>query len=101
MLNTTRIRAGTPAADPGAIRQPDVTLPEDACDPATLLDLFETQDKGRNTAAVAAKMGVPAERIIVMSDSGWDGPHFERAYQAGAFTISSMTKPSLAVYCDK
>jgi len=40
-------------------------------------------------------MGIPAERVIVMGDSGGDGPHFEWAHQAGAFIISSMTKPSL------
>jgi hypothetical protein len=74
--------------------------PAGAGDPPTILDLLETQDKGRNTAAVAAKMGLPAERVIVMGDSGGDGPHFDWAHQAGAFIISSMIKPSLAAYCD-
>jgi hypothetical protein len=36
-----------------------------------------------------------------MGDSGGDGPHFEWAHQAGAFIIGSMTKHSLATYCDK
>ena len=36
-------------------------------------------------------MGIPAERVIVMGDSGGDGPHFEWASQTGAFTIGSMT----------
>jgi hypothetical protein len=75
--------------------------PAGAGDPPTTLDLHETQDKGRNTAFVAAKMGLPPERVIVMGDSGGDGPHFEWAHQAGAFIISSMIKPSLAAYCDK
>jgi 2-hydroxy-3-keto-5-methylthiopentenyl-1-phosphate phosphatase len=70
-------------------------------DPHTILDLIEIQDKGKNTAAVAAKMGIPAERVILMGDSGGDGPHFEWGHRAGAFTIGSMTKPSLAAYCDK
>ena len=70
-------------------------------DPPFILDLRETQDKGRNTAAVAAKMGIPAARVIVMGDSGGDGPHFEWAHQTGAFTIGSMTKSSLTAYCDK
>jgi hypothetical protein len=75
--------------------------PAGAGDPPLILDLRETHDKGRNTAAVAAQMGIPAERVIVMGDSGGDGPHFEWAHEAGAFVISSMTKPSLAAYCDK
>jgi hypothetical protein len=70
-------------------------------DPPRVFDLLETRDKARNTAAVAAQMGIPAERVIVMGDSGGDGPHFEWAHQAGACIISSMTKPSLAAYCDQ
>jgi hypothetical protein len=73
----------------------------DASDPSLIFELHETRDKGRNTAAVVAEMGIPAERVIVMGDSGGDGPHFEWAHQAGAFTIGSMTKHSLAAYCDK
>jgi hypothetical protein len=80
---------------------PMFRYPAGAGDPPFILDLHETQDKGRNTAAVAAKMGIPAARVIVMGDSGGDGPHFEWAHQAGAFTIGSMTKSSLAAYCDK
>jgi hypothetical protein len=76
-------------------------FPSGADDPPTILDLFETHDKGKNTAAVAFRLGIPAERVIVMGDSGGDGPHFEWAHQAGAFTIGSMTKPSLAAFCEK
>jgi 2-hydroxy-3-keto-5-methylthiopentenyl-1-phosphate phosphatase len=75
--------------------------PAGASDPPFILDLHETQDKGRNTAAVVAQMGIPAERVIVMGDSGGDGPHFEWANRAGAFIIGSMTKHSLATYCDE
>lgn len=75
--------------------------PAGAGDPALILDLHETRDKGRNTAAVLAQTGVPAARAIVMGDSGGDGPHFEWAHQAGAFAIGSMTKHSLAAYCDE
>ena len=78
---------------------PMVRYPSSATDPPTVLDLLETQDKGKNTAAVVAGMGLPAGRVIVMGDSGGDGPHFEWAHRAGAFIIGSMTKPSLAGYC--
>ena len=80
---------------------PMFRYPTGHSDPHTVLDLLETQDKGTNTAAVVAKMGIPAERVIVMGDSGGDGPHFEWGHQAGAFTIGSMTKQSLAAYCKR
>jgi hypothetical protein len=78
---------------------PMVRFPAGPSDPETVLDLVETQDKGKNSAAVVADMGIPADRVIVMGDSGGDGPHFEYAHRAGAFIIGSMTKPSLAAYC--
>lgn len=78
---------------------PMVRYPSRATDPLTVLDLLETRDKGKNTAAVVADLGIPAGRVIVMGDSGGDGPHFEWAHRAGAFSIGSMTKHSLADYC--
>ena len=80
---------------------PMVRFPAGPSDPETILDLVETQDKAKNSAAVAAGMGIPADRVIVMGDSGGDGPHFEWAHRAGAFIIGSMTKPSLAAYCEQ
>jgi hypothetical protein len=108
MLNTTgmigyfqRVFAkGLLPQIPALSANPMFRYPGGAGDPPAILDLRETQDKGRNTAAMAAQMGIPAERVIVMGDSGGDGPHFEWAHQAGAFIIGSMTKPSLAAYCD-
>ena len=78
---------------------PMVRYPSSATDPSTVLDLHETRDKGSNTAAVVADMKIPAGRVIVMGDSGGDGPHFEWAHRAGAFIVGSMTKASLAGYC--
>jgi hypothetical protein len=109
MLNTTgmigyfqRVFAkGLLPSVPVLSANPLFRFPPGAGDPGLILDLNETRDKGRNTAAVAAQMGIPAERVIVMGDSGGDGPHFEWARQAGAFTIGCMTKHSLAAYCDE
>jgi hypothetical protein len=84
---------------PAISANPMFRYPASATDPPTVLDLFETHDKGKNTAAMVSGMGIPAHRVIVMGDSGGDGPHFEWAHQAGAFTIGSMTKPSLASFC--
>ena len=68
-------------------------------DMPAVYELFETRDKSRNTAAVADKHSIRADKIVIMGDSGGDGPHFEWGSQNGAFLISCMTKPSLADYC--
>ena len=107
MLNTTgmigyfqRVFAkGLLPTVPVLSANPLFRYPAGAGGPGLILDLNETKDKGRNTAAVVAKTGIPAERVIVMGDSGGDGPHFEWASQTGAFTIGSMTKHSLSSYC--
>ena len=68
-------------------------------DPLQVLDLFEIQDKSKNTRAVADRFNIPGEKIVLMGDSGGDGPHFEWGAQNGAFLIGSMPKPSLETYC--
>ena len=68
-------------------------------DPGHVYDLFEIQDKGKHTAAVARRFNIPSEKIIVMGDSGGDGPHFEWGAAIGAYKIGSMAKPSLKQYC--
>ena len=73
--------------------------PSSSTDPEVILELSETSDKGINTQAVAQKFGAPPAKIVVMGDSGGDGPHFEWGRQAGAFRIGSMTKHSLTTYC--
>lgn len=62
-------------------------------------DLFETSDKGKNTEAAAGKYGIPLNKIILIGDSGGDGPHFEWGNRVNASLIGSMTKPSLEQYC--
>ena len=69
-------------------------------DPPAIHDLLEIRDKAKNTAAVAQRFNIPADKIIVMGDSGGDGPHFEWGSETGAFLIGSMTKPSLENYCE-
>ncbi len=68
-------------------------------DPATIFDLFATSDKARHSAAAAAQFNIPPERIIVIGDSGGDGPHFEWGAHTGARLVASMAKPSLQDYC--
>jgi len=78
---------------------PLIRYPGLKSDPLRVYELFEARDKGRNTEAVARSLGIPAEKIILMGDSGGDGPHFEWGAESGAFLIGSMTKASLDSYC--
>ena len=59
----------------------------------------EIHDKPRNTQAVMRALNVPEKRVIIIGDSGGDGPHFEWGDSMGALLIGSMTKPSLDAYC--
>jgi 2-hydroxy-3-keto-5-methylthiopentenyl-1-phosphate phosphatase len=62
-------------------------------------ELIEIDDKGVNTYKVARFYGILPEHIIVIGDSGGDGPHFAWAAASGATTIGSMAKSSLIQYC--
>ena len=62
-------------------------------------ELMEIDDKGTNTSKAAHHYEILPEKIIVIGDSGGDGPHFAWAASSGAMTIGSMAKPSLIKYC--
>lgn len=62
-------------------------------------DLFEVQDKTKNTQEVMRTRTIPPNKTILIGDSGGDGPHFEWGAKAGAFLVGNMTKWSLAQYC--
>ena len=68
-------------------------------DPRYIFDLFETGHKANSSEAVIRSMGIPADKMILIGDSGGDGPHFEWGSKAGAFLIGSMTKATLDDYC--
>ena len=70
-------------------------------DPDFIYELFEITDKFKNTEAVVRSFDIPFDKIILMGDSGGDGPHFEWGADINAFLIGSMTKPSLKKYCDQ
>ncbi len=78
---------------------PMVRYTKGETDPSYVYDLFETRDKSKNTNAVAPRFNISAEKIILMGDSGGDGPHFEWGARKGAFLIGSMTKSSLESFC--
>jgi hypothetical protein len=78
---------------------PMIRYPQRDSDPQAIYDLFEIRDKGKNTETIVQYLNIPSERIIVMGDSGGDGPHFQWGAGKGAFLIGTMTKPSLDLYC--
>jgi hypothetical protein len=107
MINTTgmigyfqRVFAGglLPKA-PVLSANPMVRYPGLESDPDFIYDLFEIQDKAKNTGAVARRYNISADKIILMGDSGGDGPHFEWGSENGAYLVGSMTKYSLESYC--
>jgi len=62
-------------------------------------EINEIEDKARATEAIARSLHIPPTSIVVMGDSGGDGPHFRWGSAYGAFLIGSMTKASLSHYC--
>jgi 2-hydroxy-3-keto-5-methylthiopentenyl-1-phosphate phosphatase len=84
---------------PALSAHPMVRYPQQHSDPNVIFDLFEIKDKGTNTEAAVRYYKIPFNKIILMGDSGGDGPHFEWGKKAGAFLIGSMIKPSLEKYC--
>lgn len=66
-----------------------------------IYDLFEIQDKGKNTAMALNAFDVPENKMVIMGDSGGDGPHFKWGKSHHCFTIGSMTKQTLIDYCSR
>jgi hypothetical protein len=66
-----------------------------------MYEVREIEDKAKNTTAVLQEHGIPAQRLIIMGDSGGDGPHFKWGASVGAYLVGSMTKPSLEKFCRK
>jgi 2-hydroxy-3-keto-5-methylthiopentenyl-1-phosphate phosphatase len=64
-----------------------------------MYEVREIEDKAKNTAAVLREYGIPAQKLIIMGDSGGDGPHFAWGASVGACLVGSMAKPSLEKYC--
>lgn len=63
------------------------------------LDLLETSDKGKNTNMVVKQFNIPRAKIIIMGDSGGDGPHFQWGFRREALLVGCVTKPTLLTYC--
>lgn len=68
-------------------------------DPDNIFDLFEIEDKSKNTEAAVRSFNIATNKIILMGDSGGDGPHFKWGAEINALLVGCMTKPSLRKYC--
>ena len=80
---------------------PMVRYPHNDTDPSQILDLFETTDKSKNTETTMRSFKFSSKKVLIMGDSGGDGPHFEWGAEINAFLIASITKSSLRRYCDQ
>ena len=80
---------------------PLIRYPQNSSGSCRFYELLETPDKSKNTVKVARSLAEPIAKIILLGDSGGDGPHFEWGRTNGAFLVGSMTKPSLDACCRK
>lgn len=64
-----------------------------------LYEVREIEDKAKNTETVMRAYGISPNKVILMGDSGGDGPHFAWGASVGAHLVGSMTKPSLENFC--
>ncbi len=78
---------------------PGLIFPDSKSDPKILFKLQEITGKPINTALAARHFQIPPQNILVMGDSGGDGPHFKWAMEQNAICVASMAKPSLKVFC--
>jgi len=80
---------------------PMIRYPERGGSRCRWYDLLEIEDKAENTRAVVRAWEIPHDKIVLIGDSGGDGPHFRWGAKAGVFLVGSMTKGSLEIYCRK
>ncbi|MBI5552282.1 MAG: hypothetical protein HY911_12305 [Desulfobacterales bacterium] len=106
MINTTGLRGYFQRAvalrllpPPAALSAHPLIAFEEGPGAGPFYPLLEIADKARNTAAAAAHFKIPPEKIILMGDSGGDGPHFQWGVRVGARLIGCMVKASLGDYC--
>jgi hypothetical protein len=84
---------------PFVAAHPLIAYPVSPADPPHMFALRETSDKAVYTQRVARQLGLAPDKIVIIGDSGGDGPHFEWGARQGAHLIGAMTKPSLTAYC--
>jgi 2-hydroxy-3-keto-5-methylthiopentenyl-1-phosphate phosphatase len=107
MINTTGMMGffqrafakGLIPSVPAVSAHPMIRFSGQKTDPTHMVALLETRDKGKNTEKTIRAFSIPPQKIVLIGDSGGDGPHFEWGATMGALLIGSMTKYSLSTYC--
>ena len=107
MINTTSSQAyfqrainkGLIPAVPIIAAHPVTSFPSPGDGDRYSLQVLEIDDKPKNTGHVMKQWGISPRQLIVIGDSGGDGPHFVWAHQQNAHLIASMAKTSLLNYC--
>jgi 2-hydroxy-3-keto-5-methylthiopentenyl-1-phosphate phosphatase len=107
MINTTGMQGyfqrvfkkGLLSKVPVVSAHPMVTFKEERKTFCRWYDLLEIQHKPANTEEVMHDWDIPPDKVILIGDSGGDGPHFEWGSKVGAYLVGSMSKSSLDQYC--
>jgi len=79
---------------------PMIKYHDSGTDPAQMYTLNEIDDKGKNTARAMEAYAISG-KIVIIGDSGGDGPHFEWGQNHEAYLVGSMAKDSLKRYCNR
>ncbi|HTY26245.1 MAG TPA: hypothetical protein VMC85_24160 [Desulfomonilaceae bacterium] len=79
---------------------PLIRFPDRTSEDRYRYQVLEIEDKPKSTIAVLRTYNVPPNKVVVMGDSGGDGPHFQWAAKNGALPIGIMPKHSLICYCE-
>jgi len=87
------------APTPFLAAHPLIGYPQGSNDPPQIFELVETTDKAVYTEQVARHLGIGFDKVVIVGDSGGDGPHFEWGAKVGAMLVGSMTKASLTGFC--
>jgi len=64
-----------------------------------MYEVQEIENKAKNTDTVMRQYGISPNKVILIGDSGGDGPHFAWGASVGAYLVGSMSKPSLEKFC--
>jgi hypothetical protein len=86
-------------AVPVVAANPLVSYPDANRDTHYANEVLEMEDKAKSTEAIVRAHNLPANKVVIMGDSGGDGPHFQWGAENGAFLIGSMPKHSLVDFC--
>jgi 2-hydroxy-3-keto-5-methylthiopentenyl-1-phosphate phosphatase len=78
---------------------PMICFPSPEDDRRYAYEVLEIDHKAANSAAVLREWNIAPEKLVVIGDSGGDGPHFKWAASVGAYSVASMAKQSLQTYC--